>query len=79
MAYIMDGFRRQIYEDTITGTDTKIKKPNQPTTEGTITPPQIHSGAMTGWVCPVCGRGLSPFTTFCPCKGYIKYDIECLY
>lgn len=21
-----------------------------------------------GWVCPVCGRGLSPQTTACPCK-----------
>ena len=22
----------------------------------------------TGWICPVCGRGLSPYTSFCPCK-----------
>lgn len=21
-----------------------------------------------GWVCPVCGRGLSPLTSACPCK-----------
>lgn len=21
-----------------------------------------------GWVCPVCGRGLSPQTMVCPCK-----------
>ena len=20
-----------------------------------------------GWVCPVCGRGLAPFTSVCPC------------
>ena len=26
-----------------------------------------------GWICPVCGRGLSPFTQFCPCKGYPIY------
>ena len=38
-----------------------------------------NATAGVGWICPVCGRGLSPFTTFCPCKGYIKYDIECLY
>lgn len=21
-----------------------------------------------GWICPVCGRGNSPFTNTCPCK-----------
>lgn len=21
---------------------------------------------MTGWICPVCNAGLSPFTTICP-------------
>lgn len=23
---------------------------------------------MIGWVCPICGRGLSPFTSACPCR-----------
>ena len=22
-----------------------------------------------GWICPVCGRGLAPWTSFCPCQG----------
>ena len=22
---------------------------------------------MTGWICPVCGRGNAPFTSSCPC------------
>ena len=22
-----------------------------------------------GWICPVCGRGLAPWMSFCPCKG----------
>lgn len=26
-------------------------------------------GKQEGWICPVCGRGLSPWTSFCPCKG----------
>ena len=21
-----------------------------------------------GWICPVCGRGLSPYSNTCPCK-----------
>lgn len=23
---------------------------------------------MIGWICPVCGTGLSPYTSICPCK-----------
>ena len=29
-----------------------------------------------GWVCPICGRGNSPYTTTCPCRP-IKLDITC--
>lgn len=25
-------------------------------------------GEQRGWICPVCGRGLSPWTSFCPCQ-----------
>lgn len=34
---------------------------------------------MTGWICPICGRGLSPFTSVCPCRGISiqKIDITC--
>ena len=28
-----------------------------------------------GWICPVCGRGLSPFTNVCPCRN--KWEITC--
>lgn len=38
----------------------------------TINPPK-----MVGWICPVCGRGLSPFTTMYPCKGWKGWDITC--
>ena len=25
-------------------------------------------GKQEGWICPVCGRGLAPWTSFCPCQ-----------
>lgn len=38
----------------------------------------INAPKMMGWICPVCGRGLSPFTTVCPCKNDGKgWEITC--
>lgn len=31
--------------------------------------------SLMGWVCPVCGRGVAPFTPSCPCQQ--KYEITC--
>ena len=28
-----------------------------------------------GWICPVCGRGVSPYTSYCNCK-INKYSIS---
>lgn len=28
----------------------------------------VKNNSMVGWVCPVCGRGLSPWISYCPCK-----------
>lgn len=44
------------------------------TESATINPPK-----MIGWICPVCGRGLSPYTSICPCKGWIegKWEVTC--
>ena len=50
---------------------------------GTIGVP--HDGYFhgeVGWICPVCGRGLSPLTAYCPCKTSAQFppsftDKEC--
>ena len=31
---------------------------------------QHTTAGSYGWICPVCGRGLSPFTSMCPCKPF---------
>lgn len=33
-------------------------------TIGTYQPPR----GEVGWICPVCGRGLAPSTSYCPCN-----------
>lgn len=31
-----------------------------------------------GWVCPLCGRALSPWTSTCPCRmGTLSYEVTC--
>ena len=34
-----------------------------------------HVGGLMGWICPVCGRGLSPYTDSCPCT--LNRNITC--
>ena len=49
-------------------------------TEGSILQPDTAGyPKMTGWICPVCGRGLSPYTSVCPCKGMVQgeWEITC--
>jgi len=29
-----------------------------------------YYGGMTGWICPICGKGVSPMRAVCPCKDY---------
>jgi hypothetical protein len=31
---------------------------------------------LPGWICPRCGRGLSPYTTKCPCVLYPKIELS---
>ena len=56
-------FYRQRPEDT-TGGASSIKS------YGEYNPPR----GEVGWICPVCGRGLAPSTSYCPCNsGHITY------
>lgn len=38
---------------------------------------ELGTATQYGWVCPVCGRGNSPFTSTCPCQGYPPNKITC--
>ena len=37
--------------------------------------PEQHS--MRGWICPVCGRGLSPLMMVCPCNNGKEWEVMC--
>ena len=60
--YMAELLRNDIVNDTVTGA-AKAKSYNVP--------------AMQGWICPVCGRGLSPYTNVCPCKDFKGWNITC--
>ena len=47
-----------LYSPSTTG-DTPLNK-----TIGNYQPPH----GEVGWICPVCGRGLAPSTSYCPCN-----------
>lgn len=36
------------------------------TTETISSSPYV--GGLVGWICPICGRGLSPYVMQCPCS-----------
>ena len=61
-AYMAELMRNDVAKDTVTGTaEAKSYK----------VPP------MQGWICPVCGRGLSPYTSVCPCENGKGWEITC--
>ena len=33
--------------------------------------PEKNNDGLTGWICPVCGCGLSPYTSRCYCQDKI--------
>jgi hypothetical protein len=38
---------------------------------------QPETPMQIGWICPVCGRGLSPLTGVCPCNNGKGWEITC--
>jgi hypothetical protein len=38
---------------------------------------QPETPMQIGWICPVCGRGLSPLTSVCPCNNGKGWEITC--
>ena len=46
------------------------------TAQGTPTSP-VQIFANYGWICPVCGRGLSPYTSVCPCQAGNGWEVTC--
>ena len=73
--YQTDAYLKQ-FEDlfgskgSIWGSDESVAE--APSKQKTINPPK-----MVGWICPVCGRGLSPWTSACPCKGGKGWEVTC--
>ena len=65
------------YYDTETGEH--VYDPTISCTKSTGSSETINPPKMTGWICPVCGRGLSPYTSVCPCKGFIQgaWEVTC--
>lgn len=37
---------------------------------------EMNRPVLYGWICPICGRSNSPFTSTCPCKP-LDWKITC--
>lgn len=83
---IIDGFQRECIEQAQLDRIGMVKEIVNQSVEqtgrtvemtGTATAKSYNVPAMQGWICPVCGRGLSPYTSVCPCKNGKGWEITC--
>lgn len=55
-------------EPTTTGGCVNPNCPQKHRYPGVAELAKVYPQPPTGWVCPVCGRGLAPWVQSCPCK-----------
>lgn len=65
--------REIVYMDNDTGMTWTISKNGKKK----LKPLEDHETKKIGWICPVCGRGLSPYTSACPCGNGKGWEITC--
>jgi hypothetical protein len=59
------GINDLVYRENISPTAKLEPVPNQPVIGDNKT---CGSPLFYGWICPICGRGVSPFTDVCSCQ-----------
>lgn len=64
-------------ENVTTNTDVETSRTFVPSGTTTTTKTEQFQYAPIGWICPKCGRGLAPHTSYCPCymeKPFVTYQ-----
>ena len=86
---IIDELRTYITEPNISDDESTIEGYNQgletaisvisnfKSLQNTSENPKKVQVATYGWICPVCGRGLSPITSVCPCLNGKGWEVTC--